>query len=48
MEARVRFQKDIIKEYANTIAHYQAWHQFITEDDEEDVDELVFPQPFES
>jgi len=26
MEARVLFHKDIIKDYMDTIAHYQAWH----------------------
>lgn len=41
MEARVCFQEDIIKEYVNTITHYQSWHQFVIEDHEEVVDELV-------
>jgi len=48
MEARASFREDIIKEYAATIAHYQAWHLFITKDHEEDVDEMVFPQLSES
>lgn len=48
MEARVCFQKDIIKEYTDTITHYQEWHQFVTKDHREEVDEMVFPQPFES
>jgi len=43
MEARVHFQKDIIKEYSDTIADYQTWHQFVTEDHREKVDKLVFP-----
>ena len=48
MEARVCFQKYIIKLYMDTITDYQAWHQFITEDHIEDIDELIFPQPSES
>lgn len=48
MEARVCFQEDIIKEYADTIAYYQAWHQFVTKDHKEDVDEMLFPQSSES
>jgi len=43
MEARVHFQKDIIKEYVDTIAHCQSWHQFVTQDHGEEVNELVFP-----
>ena len=48
MEARVCFQKDVTIEYTNTIADYQAWHQFATVDHCEDVEELVFPQFSES
>ena len=47
-EARFCFQKDFIKEYIDTIAHYQAWYQFITKDHGQKVDELVFPQSSES
>lgn len=42
-KARVRFQKDVTMEYANTIVGYQAWHQFATNDHHKDVDELDFP-----
>lgn len=48
MEARVHFQKDFIKEYIDTIMHYQAWHQFITEDHRDKDDEMVFPQSSKS
>jgi len=37
MEAIVRSQKDIIKEYVDAIVHYQAWHQFVTEDCKEEL-----------
>ncbi len=47
-EARFRFHKDVTIEYADTIIDYQAWHQFTTVDHCEDVEELVFPQLFES
>ena len=47
-EARVQFQKDVTIEHAETIADYQAWHQFATIDHREDVEEFVFPQLSES
>jgi len=48
MHTRVRFYEEIIKEYMDTIAHYKVWDEFITKDHREEVDELVFPQLFES
>ena len=42
--ARVRFQKDVITEYTDTIVDYQSWHHFRNVDHHEDVKELVFPQ----
>lgn len=48
MEARFCFEKDINKEYEDTISNYQAWNQFVTNDHGEGVDELVFPQSSES
>lgn len=48
MEARSHFYEDIIKEYVDTIAHYQAWHHFITECHMPYVDELFFAQLSES
>lgn len=48
MEARVCFLKYIIKEYEDTIVHYQAWYQFITEYHREEVDETICPQPSNS
>lgn len=42
-KARVHFQKDVTTEYTDTITDYQSWHQFITIDHREDVEELVFP-----
>jgi len=47
MEARVYFHKDITKGYGDTIAQYQAWYHFITEDHQENVVELVFSQASE-
>jgi len=44
MKVRVCFQKDVTIEYMDTIANYQAWHQFATIDHREDVEELVFPR----
>lgn len=47
-EVRVFFQKDVNMEYADTITNYQGWHQFTTINHQEDVDDLDFPQLFES
>lgn len=47
-EARVHFQKDVTTEYMDTITYYPTWHQFATVDHCEDIEELVFPQLFES
>jgi len=47
-EARVFFQQDVTIEHADTTTDYQAWHQLATIDHCEDVEELVFPQLFES
>jgi len=47
-KARVRFQKDVTREYTDIITNYQAWHRFATVDHREDVEELVFPQLSES
>lgn len=43
-EARDFFQKYVSTEYMD----YQAWHQFTTVYHREDVEELVFPQLYES
>jgi len=43
-KARVRLRKDVTIEYTDTIADYQAWHQFITIDHHEDVKGLIFLQ----
>ena len=48
MEARVHFDKDVTKQYGDTIAQYQVWYQFLTEDHRKEVTELVFPQTSES
>lgn len=44
MEARVRYQKDIIKQFGDIIAQYQAWYQCVSESHQVEVVELVFPQ----
>jgi len=48
MEARVRFQKDTIKQFGDTIMQYQAWHQYVIEKHQVEVAKLVFPQALES
>lgn len=30
MQARVRYQKDTIKQFGDIIAQYQAWYQYVT------------------
>lgn len=42
MEARARFQKDVTLEHTDTIADYRSWHQYVTVDQCEDVEELDF------
>jgi len=42
MEARFRFQMDVIIEHTNTIKDYQSWHQYVTVDQHEDVKQLDF------
>lgn len=44
MEARVCFEKDVIRQYGDTITQYQAWYQFVIEDHRGEVTKLVFPQ----
>jgi len=44
MEASVCFDKYVIKQYDSTITQYQAWYQFVTKDQHEEVTELVFSQ----
>ena len=42
MKARVRFHKDITLDHMDTIIDYRPWHQYITVDQCEDVEELDF------
>lgn len=48
MEARVYFQKDIVKKFGDPIAQYEAWHQYVAKKQKEEVVELDFPQTLES
>lgn len=47
MEERVPFDKDVIKEYEDTIEHYKACYPCVTENHHKKVTELVFPQDLE-
>ena len=40
MEARFRFQTNVTVEHINTIKDYQYWHQYVTVDQHEDVEQL--------
>ena len=40
MEARFRFLMDVIAEHTNTLKDYQSWHQYVTVDQHEDVEQL--------
>jgi len=42
MEARVKFQTDATTEHRETIKDYRSWHQYVTVDQHEDVEELDF------
>lgn len=42
MEARVRFQTDATAEHTGTINDYWSWHQYVTVDQHENVEELDF------
>jgi len=42
MEARFRFQTDVTVEHRDTIKDYQSWHQYVTIDQREDVEQLDF------
>ena len=48
MEARDHVQEDVTIELMDTITDDQAWNPFATIEDHEDVEEMVFPQLFES
>lgn len=38
MEARFRFQTDVMAEHTNTIRDYQSWRQYVNVDQHEDVE----------
>jgi len=42
MKARVGFQTDVTVEHTDTIKDYRSWHQYVTVDQHDDVDELDF------
>ena len=42
MQARVRIQTYVTMEHTNTIKDYRSWHQYVTVDQHEDVEELDF------
>ena len=42
MKAKVRFQMDVTAEHTDTIRDYRAWHQYVTIDQHEDVEQLEF------
>jgi len=42
MEARFKFQMDVIVEHVDTIKDYQSWHQYVIVDQHEDVEQLDF------
>ena len=44
MEVRFFFQKNTVKNFGDTIAQYQAWHQYVTDKRQVEVSELEFPQ----
>ena len=42
MEARFRFQTDVMAEHTDTIRDYQSWRQYVNVDQHEDVEQLDF------
>jgi len=48
MEARVHFQKDIIKHFRDTITLYQACHQYVIKKQQVELVDLDFSQASES
>ena len=42
MEARFRLQTDVTAEHTDTLKYYQSWHQYVTVDQHEDVEQLDF------
>ena len=42
MEARFKFQMDVTTEHTDTLKDYQSWHQYVTVDQHEDVEQLDF------
>lgn len=42
MAARVRFQTNVTAKHTDTIKDYSSWHQYVTVDQHEDVEELDF------
>jgi len=42
MEAKVRLQTYVTVEHLKTIRDYRAWHQYVTLDKHEDVEQLNF------
>jgi len=44
MEVRVYFHPEIITQFGDVITQYKAWHHYVTEKNQVEVDEFKFPQ----